>query len=565
MLIRLTINNVALIKHIELDFSGALNILSGETGAGKSIIVDSLMLLLGERYDKSILRYGEEKGFVEGVFAVNPQAAGILDEFGYEREDEIVVTRRFEQSGRNDIRINGRSANISMLRRLTSVLVDIYGQNEYQSLSKNSEHLRILQYYVRHNSADLVAEIGREYKNYLNIKKELASLGSDEERERNVDMLKFQLSEINKAAVKEGEEEELIETRRIITGSETISEELASAYASLYESDEGSAVDLVASAIGSLSALGGYGNQYKELAERLGAVSIELKDIAETVSDLVSEVDFDADALEKVESRLFLIRSLKRKYGDYNSMKDFYLKAKEHLDKLSNSKEHFEKLTADKVKSLDLLYKLSKELRKIRESGAKEYERLIEKELGELGMEGARFEIRFSDFPPRDKIDDFITAQGADSVEFYLSANKGQPLKPLMKIISGGEMSRFILAIKVVSSRTDDIPTMIFDEIDTGISGKIGQEVAKKLALISREHQVLCVTHLPQIASMADNHYFIEKKSVGNETITNVSPLDFDGQIDEISRLSGAKDISGQSLENARQMKEWSNSYKNGL
>lgn len=565
MLRNLKISNVALISFLELDFCGKLNILSGETGAGKSILVDSLMLLLGGRYDKTLLRYGAPSGYVEGIFDSSLSANEILDSFGFDDDEIIIISRKFYQDGKNEIRINGRAATTAMLKTLMAVLVDIYGQNEYQSLAKAAEHLRILDYYTRGKSMPIKEKIAEKYAQYKGIIKSLNELGSLDERERNIDMLKFQLEEINLAKVKPDEEDELIAARRMIASVEKISTAL-SAVSQLMDDEDGlSASDRVSVALKSLGTISDINKNFEELYERLNSVSIELSDICDSAVLELENLNFNMSDLDAVEKRLDTLRTLKRKYGDYAHMLRFKEQAEQTLFKLEHCEELFEKLNKDRVKVVSEIYQLSLILSDIRKKGAKDFEVKIVTELKDLGMPNSVFEIYFEDFPKTESGEQFISPSGMDKVEFYLSPNVGQPLKPLVKIISGGEMSRFMLALKVVSSQTDDIPTMIFDEIDAGISGKIGQEVAKKLATISRYHQILCVTHLPQIASMADNHYYIVKNVVENQTQTDVSLLDFTGEVGEISRLSGGKDISSRSEENARQMKKWSDDFKSSL
>ena len=566
MLNRLILHNVALIKHLELEFCGALNILSGETGAGKSIIVDGIMLLLGERYDKTVLRFGEEKGYVEGIFESTESSNTILEEFGFAADDDaVIINRTFKSDGKSDIRINGRSATISMLRKLTEVLVDLYGQHEHQSLSKPNEHVRILNYYVRHNTENLLNELEIEYARYLKISKDLKEIGSMSERERTIDMLKFQIDEIEKARIVEGEEDELLQKRKIYIDAEKIAEAISQAREALSFSDEENALQLVETAHSAINEISGISEIYQNLSERLDSVMIELDDIAETLGTQLEETEFSAEDLEQVENRLDKLRSMRRKYGDYAATMSFLDSAKHQLFTLENSSEIYEKLQKEKSMSLKKIYDISVKLSQIRRNGALEFENLIKSELSDLGMRGADFKVVFEELPTFENCEKFASPNGMDKAEFYLSANAGQPIKPLAKIISGGEMSRFMLALKVISSRLDDIPTMIFDEIDTGISGKIGQEVAKKLAAISRSHQVLCVTHLTQIAAMADNHYLITKSNINGTTETNVELLSEDGIIEEISRLSGSKDLSMKAFENAEHIKQWSNQYKNSI
>lgn len=562
MLKKLVINNVALISNLELEFCTFLNILSGETGAGKSIIVDSIMLLLGNRYDKTLLRFGATSGFVEGVFDSTFASNQLLNEYNIEQDDVVIINRKFNDEGKSEIRINGRIATTAMLKQLTAVFVDIYGQNEYQSLAKSSEHLRILDYYVRHNTITQLENIQIYMAELKSVQKQLKNLGNLSERERNIDMLKYQIEEIEKAAIKQGEEEQIIGYRKKVASVEKISGALSRLVNALSENENGeTAIGLIDEANNALSGISSYSYEYEELLKRLDSVSIELGDIAQCGQGELNNLEFDANELDKIEKRLDVVRSIKRKYGDFEKMKKFLSEAKEALFTLENCNDLYEKLIMQKSELVNKLYNYSLELSQIRRVGALKFEEEIKLELKSLGM-NSLFEIVFNNLPSLNECENYLSLNGLDNVEFYLSPNIGQPLKPLIKIISGGEMSRFMLALKVISSKNDEIPTMIFDEIDTGISGMIGQEVAKKLATISRYHQVLCVTHLPQIAAMADNHYFINKVITGENTFTTVELLNESSTIDELSRLSGAKDISAQSFINAAEMKKWSDNYK---
>ncbi|MCI8413210.1 MAG: DNA repair protein RecN [Clostridia bacterium] len=565
MLTRLAVHNLALIENMELSPCGQLNILSGETGAGKSIIVDGLMLLLGARYDKSLLRYGTESGYVEGVFDATVRARDVMNELGLDEDDQIIVTRRFFADGKNEIRINGRAATMSMLRALTATLVDIYGQNEYQSLIRTGEHLRILDYYIRNDCKAEKKEYADAYARYRETVAALGKIGDGAERIREIDLLRFQIDEINDAKTYESEEDELNERRNLITSAERIYAALGQSLQVLNEQDEGAASELVSQAQREIGSISSIKSTYAELYERLHAVSIELSDVCEVLRDESEGLHFDMNELDELEKRLDFIRSLKRKYGNFSAMNVFREKAQARLEFLENADEHYEALTREKKELTDRLYVLAQSVHDKRTRGAEEFARKIKKELNELGMENSDFRVVVSEFPARSEFEGKFGQNGADTAEFYLSPNAGQPLKPLVKIISGGEMSRFMLALKVISNQSDDIPTMIFDEIDAGISGITGRVVAKKLAMLSREHQVLCVTHLPQIASMADAHFFIYKRSEENNTVTNVVPLDGKGMIDEISRLSGSKGISEQSDTNAQTMKRWSDEYKASL
>jgi len=561
MLNKITLKNVALVKNLELDFTGGLNILSGETGAGKSILVDALMLLLGGKYDKTILRHGADDGFVEGIFDFTDRLGEVLDEFGFEKDEQLIVLRKFNSSGKTEIRLNGRSCTTLVLSRIMSSIVDIYGQNEYQSLAQKSMHLKILDGFLKGQASTITLKLKELFSSVLLINKELKKIGDESERARQVDLIRFSLKEIAKASIGETEEEELLSRRKIISSGEKIAQSLGET-AGVLSAGEPSVLALLDNAKHALGAIEGYSSGYSELFERLNSCFIELDDISSGVQGELEGLEFDPQELEKIEQRLDIIRTLKRKYGSFSDMQKFVAKNEALLDTLENGAENFEKLTKQKTKLLDEAFSLATKLSSIRQDGAKKLEDLILRELSDLGMAGAVFNIEFGDKIERANFEKHFSASGIDSPEFYFSANLGQPAKPLVKIISGGELSRFMLALKVVSASVDDIPTMIFDEVDTGISGKIGQEVAKKLASIAAFRQVLCVTHLPQIASMADSHFFIEKKAEGGETQTTVRLLDKNGEIEEISRLSGAKDISNTATANASQMKSWSSDFK---
>lgn len=566
MLTKLHIKNVALIADLELNFSSRLNIMSGETGAGKSIIVDSLMLLLGGKYDKTLLRFSQTQGFVEGVFDVDEPLKAKMLEYGLEDDELLIVNRKFNAEGKNEIRVNGKTFTTSMLKNLMASFVDIYGQNEYQSLNKPAEHLRILDYFVRGQAKELMDAIEAEYKNFRDIKRQMSELGNLSEREKNIDMYRYQIEEIENAKIRANEEEEIAQKRRLFSSGERIATALSETVSVLNGDETGeTASALIGAALQSLSGITDTKRIFSELYDRLNSVSIELDDIAESALNELTELNFDEREIDRVEKRYDVLLSLKRKYGGYEKMQKYLSDTKILLNKLENCAELYEKLSIAKEESRSRLYDLSMQLSKFRKEVAKDLSEKIMIELNELGMENSRFEIVFNELPDYDACEDLLSAKGFDKPEFYLSPNEGQPLKPLLKIISGGEMSRFMLALKVITSQTDDIPTLIFDEIDTGISGVIGQSVAKKLAKIAQHHQVLCVTHLAQIASMADNHFYIRKYIEQQQTYTDVRLLDENGMIEEISRLSGSKDISSQTIKNAEEMKTWSNNYKASL
>lgn len=560
MLRRLTVHNLALISDMEIEFDGNLNVFSGETGAGKSIIVDSLMLVIGARYDKSLLKFGEDKGFVEGVFEVDGQAR-ILDEFGIDGEDGIlIVTRKFFRDGRNEIRANGKQLTTAMLRELMQHFVDIYGQNEYQSLLKTSEQRKILDFYVFGRDSATLKVHGELYDEYKKVCAEMNSLGDAAARAQRIDILRFQIAEIENAAVADGEEDKLLERRHLLTASERIKNALAECYNDLDGHD--GAGETIGNAVHAMSTVSSFGEDFEALYDRLRSIAIEADDIAACVKDKLDEMDSSEAELDKIAARLDVIRALKNKYGPLQKMRKFSDDAKKELDRAENGEEEYARLskTADSLR--EKLYSSCVELSRLRHDGAAKLADSIVSELVDLGMPDSKFEVEFAACPTESEFVSRTTRAGFDEFEFFFSANAGQPLMPLAKIISGGEMSRFMLAIKLITGDLGNIDTMIFDEIDTGLSGAIGLGVAKKLCRLSRKRQVLCVTHLPQIAAMADTHLYIEKTAGDGETHTVVTPLDRDGQIGEVARLSGTRGVSATSIRNAEELKDWSDEYK---
>lgn len=560
MLQRITVHNLALIRDLEIEFSPELNVLSGETGAGKSIIVDSLMLLIGARYDKSMLKYGEDKGFVEGVFTCDDMTAA--ENAGIDAEDGmLIVTRKFFKDGRNDIRVNGKQMTTAMLRELMQSFVDIYGQNEYQSLLKVTEQRKILDFFVFGSDDGALKKQRELFDAHKAVLSEMNKLGDEQARAQRIDILKYQIDEIEQAAVKEGEEDKLLERRHILMSAERIKTALADSYGAI-DGDESGVSGQVSDAMRSLSAISALDDKYASLHERLRSVSIELDDIAECIKDEMESLDSGERELDEVVARLDKIRAIKSKYGAYDAMQRFLSEAKQELDRAENGAELFTELSAKEAKLRRELYENSELISEKRRSGAVVMQDRIMSELCDLGMAKSKFEVRFKPEPSIDEFLKTVTALGFDDIEFYLSPNAGMPPMPLAKIISGGEMSRFMLAVKLVSGNGGSIDTMIFDEIDTGISGAIGLSVAKKLCRLSRGRQVLCVTHLAQIAAMADAHFYIDKYDDEIGTVTRVTALDRDGQIGEVSRLSGTQGISSSSDKNAAEMKSWADGFK---
>ena len=562
MLCQLSIENIALIDKLELELKNGLNILSGETGAGKSIIIDSLNFVLGERADKSLIRFGTDKASVEAVFEdyLTPSIKDCLDDLGIEAEDVLILRRKMSADGKNECRINGRISTLSALKSLTELLVDIHGQHEHQSLLKSTNHIKLLDKLGEKKIATVKGEVEKNFDDYTSLKKEFLRFGNADERERKLDILSFQIDEIEKADVKDGEEDELLSARKRIRNMEKIISALEGAKNLLDGYDSQSVSASIKNANSLLNTISSYDENIVPIADRLDSCKVEITDISETLSDMLQKLDFDSRSAEQIEERLEVVRTILRKYGgSYESLQKFYEEATKEAQTLSNATERVERLETEIKVAAEKLFASAKELSQERRKIADKFEKDISKELCDLGMGGSTFKVEIDS---TDDVDQ-ISANGADSVEFMISPNVGEPLKPLAKIISGGEMSRFMLAFKNILAGVDDIGTMVFDEIDTGISGNISQVVSEKMCNISRARQVIAVTHMPSLASMADNHYLISKSTENGKTLTHVDLLKDD--TDEVARLIGGNDYSIYAVPHAKEMKANAQRYKDSL
>ena len=564
MLRSIYINNIALIKSQTLELCDGFHVLSGETGAGKSIIVDSLSLMLGEKFEKVLMRYGETVSRVEAVFDTTDRAREILSELDVDAEDLTIITRKVSDSGKSENRINGRTVTLSAVKQLGSVLLDICGQNEYQFLGSVGNHIKVLDAFSDGIIGELKIKLGDYLSELRRIEQKLDEIKDSEERADNIDFLKRKLNEIDKVKIYNGELEELEEKRRIYRSSGKIIEALSAAQNEMSAGSD-SLIGKLQGATRALSSISDLGEGYSDLVERLQSSLIELEDISDSIDEELESMDVRESDIDALEERIHKVRELIRKYGDYEGVIRKRAELDEKISFLENAEQLYDELNKNKRDLIKKSYNVSVKMSEVRKDSAKKLEKAVMSELNDLGMQNSEFKVNFAPIPSLADCDGAFTSSGLDKVEFYLSPNAGQPLKPLTNIISGGEQSRLMLALKVISGNSDMIPSLVFDEIDTGISGKIGLEVAKKLALLSRSHQVLCVTHLPQIAAMADKNYFISKSSVDGQTLTDVKQLDFARTVEEIARLSGGKDISQSAQTNAEEMKNWSENFKRQL
>ena len=543
MIESLHIQNIALIEDLTLNLEKGLNILSGETGAGKSIIIDSLNFVLGERADKTLIRNGAERAEVSAVFSsVSEDVEKSLEDLGI-TPDDVLILKRAMTKDRNECRINGAQVTLGMLKSIGEKLVDIHGQHEHQSLLKVSTHVHLLDAFGGEKIEKSKKKLQKTYNSYKELCNEFENIGDAATRERKLDVLNYQITELKEAELQEGEEEKLLADRKKFRNAEKILNAAQDANQLLNGGSDFSVVGAVNKAINLLNVAGAFDENLLKIAERLESAKIDVKDVADELESCLDDLSFDDYSLEKVEKRLEKVRQVVRKYGGtVEAANEFLKNAEEEYDFLINADARATKLEKEIGKTRSELLSDAEELSALRRKYAVSFEDEINKQLKELGMPSAKFNVSFDENDG--KTADDVTSNGFDKVEFLISANKGEPLKPLQKIISGGEMSRFMLALKNITARLDGIDTMVFDEIDTGISGYIAQVVAEKLYNISVSRQVIAVTHLPQLASMADNHYKIEKKETADKTITNVKKLDEDGELQEIARLIGGSTYS---------------------
>ena len=569
MIKNLVINNIALIDHMDLDFEQGLTVLSGETGSGKSIIVDSLAFVLGERADKTLIKYGEDAAEVTALFEVEQDSPVIakLSEFGYGEDTEILISRKMSVAGKNEIRIQGKTATLAILKEVCAELVDIFGQGQHLALLNEKNQLSVLDAFCNFNGVDV--QLRSELNPKLSaINRELKTFGgSDAERERLIDILKYQIDEIASANLSEEEETELLAMHKRMVNAEKLSTALGQAMQML--NGEQGAISQISQSCAHLRAITTLDETASGLESRLQSARLEIEDVSSQLDGILSTMDFSPAEVDKMEARLEHIRQLKRKYGgSVAEVLDFLSQSQVKYDNLVNSAERIEELNGQKKKVLEKMYALAQKKSAERKNTAQKLAARIMQELNDLGMRGTHFEVSFSDEPTFEEYCLSPSADGFDKVEFLMSANVGEPLKPLSKVISGGEMSRFMLAVKNITALAEKIPTMIFDEIDTGISGNMAQMVANKLANVSANnengYQCIVITHLPQIVAMADVNMYIHKFERDGKTHTSVDTLtDYERRAQEVSRLMGS--VGQHALVNAKELLDWSQKYKTGL
>ena len=546
MLSLLHIENIAVIESADISFDEGFNVLTGETGAGKSIVIDAISAILGERAYRDMIRTGTNKAAVRAVFADVPELNWFADN-GVEYDPETVIQREIHLDGKNVCRVNGSLVSVSILRKLGIQLINIHGQHDSASLFDEDNHLTFLDAFADNDA--LQSDYSEKYEAVAKLRREIDRMTMDEgEKVRRMETLKYQIAEIEKADLEAGEDEALEERRKILQNAEKLSNGMDTAVECLYGGDESDgAAGLLAQAEYALARLAKFSDNFAAMHDRVADLMYQVQDAAEEVRDARDELSYSADELERIESRLDVIHKLRRKYGvTCEDILTYLDKAKKELDDIEFADDHLERLKKNLKKAEKTAWEAAKELRKNRKETAESMSARILTELAQLDMPRVQFSCEFTETD--------LTANGADTVAFYMSANAGEALKPMSKVASGGELARIMLAMKNVLAEKDQVNTLIFDEVDTGVSGRAAQKVAEKLRAVAAHKQVLCVTHLPQLAALANTHLLIAKSERNGRTFTSVTPLDMEGRKKELARIIGGTNITETTLKSAEEM-----------
>jgi DNA repair protein RecN (Recombination protein N) len=563
MLTFLNISNIALIDELNVEFDRGLNLLTGETGSGKSIIVDALGVLVGGRFTSDLLKAGRDRGFIEGLFSVarNRGLERLLSDAGIEADraddTEIIIRRELAANGRNKIFINNQLATQSLLRELQPFLVDIHGQGDQQTLFNTTTHLELLDAFG--NVAALKEEVAACYKRWSSVKRELEAQGKeDAEKFQLIDILRFQIDELERTRLVVGEDEQLEEERRRLNNVEKLTTLCAESFGLIYEESD-SAITRIGQTARRVEELAGYESRFREYLEGLKTSRAMLEDLAFSLRDFADKLEFSPARLEEIENRLAELSRLKRKYGgSAETGLEHLARSQDRLRQIERSDEREAQLGAELAVASAAYVERARKLHHERVRSAKKFERAVEHDLAEVAMEHARFQAQIAAPPDSElKADDgagSFTASGIDRVEFYFSANVGEAIRPLAKVASGGEASRLMLVLKTVAGASEFPRTIVFDEIDSGIGGRVSEAVGVKLKKLSETNQVFCVTHQPQIARFADLHLLVRKDAIAGRTEISVDTLDRRGRVEEIARMLTGAEITETARRHAREM-----------
>jgi DNA repair protein RecN (Recombination protein N) len=552
MLVELGIKNFAIISSLRLQFHDGMTALTGETGAGKSIIIDAMGLLCGSRGSTDYIRQGSNKCSLEGLFEVptDSQFTELLHELGIETEDELLIVQRdISQSGKNICRVNGRTLTLSNLRRIGAFLVDIQGQNEHQELLQPDRHLHLLDQFGGKKFQELLAKYRQAFEKFQHLKQQMRKIQANEQSYvQRMDMLRFQQDEIANANLLPNEEEELTEERAKLGNYQKIVDSLAHSYA-LLTNDEGNSLDGIGAALTSMQDIAHLDSEYETVSENLQSAFYLLQEAAGDISRQFDSLSFDEGRLEEVNQRLELIHQLKRKYGQtVSEVLAYYEEITKELTESAYTEGQLEQLAKEVSAQEEVASHFAEQLHQERKKIAYKLSLAIVTELKELYMEHSQFEVRFMNSKK------ILQEDGFDEVEFYLTTNPGEPLKPLVKVASGGELSRMLLALKTIFSQNQGITSIVFDEVDTGVSGRVAQAIAEKIAKIAANSQVLCITHLPQVAAIADYQYYIKKEINQGRTQTIVSELEPQNRVYEIARMLAGSEVTELTMEHAKEL-----------
>ncbi|PLR72563.1 DNA repair protein RecN [Bacillus sp. UMB0728] len=553
MLSELSIKNFAIIEALSVSFEKGLTVLTGETGAGKSIIIDAIHLLVGGRGSSEFVRHGEQKAEIEGLFQIDGQDHPCYKksrEFGIDIEDGMVVLRRdISRTGKSVCRVNGKLVTISALREIGSTIIDIHGQHEHQELMDETLHLSLLDQFGSEEIMPALHEYREVFQSYEQTAKKLKNLSENEQQmAHRLDLIQFQLEEIEGAGLKINEDEELYEEKTKLGNFERIYDSMQAGYTALQGEQKG--LDWIGLVMGHLQEAAELDPEYKEMADAISNSFYMLEDVSSSLRSKLDFLEYDPARLNEIEERLTEINQLKRKYGKtIEEILEYASGIEEEIETLQNKETHIDQLQKELSSLQKDLSLEAEQLSRLRRKSAKKLTSLIHKELKELYMSKTVFEVKFEELSSRG-----YHRNGADKIEFYISTNPGEPLKPLSKVASGGELSRIMLALKSIFSKHQGVTSIIFDEVDTGVSGRVAQAIAEKIHHVSRDSQVLCISHLPQVAAMADTHLFIAKSTRDGRTKTTVKPLNSEDKIKEIGRMISGVEITDLTKEHAKEL-----------
>ena len=549
MLLEISIKNFAIIEAISLNFEKGMTVLTGETGAGKSIIIDAMNMMLGARATTDVIRHGAPKAEIEGLFSIeNSQALQeIFDEQGLELGDEIIIRREILQNGRSVSRVNGQMVNLSVLRAIGQHLVDIHGQHDQEELMRPQLHIQMLDEFGDTDFLELKQSYQTNFEAYRQMRKQLLEIKKNqEEHKARIEMLEFQMAEIESAALQPGEDLKLNQERDKLLNHKNIADTLTNAYTML-DNEEFSSLANVRSAMNDMESLEEYDAEYREISTSLSESYYVLEDVTKRLDDIIEDLDFDGNCLMQIESRLDLIHAITRKYGgNVDDVLLYFAKITEEYNLLTGNNLSSEDMEAE-LKQLEVsLVDLASKLASARHNLAQQLEIEIQQELKDLYMDKARFQVQFT----KGK----FSREGNESVEFYISTNPGEDFKPLVKVASGGELSRLMLAIKSAFSRKEGKTSIVFDEVDTGVSGRVAQAIAQKIHKIGHHGQVLAISHLPQVIAIADYQFFIEKISNEHSTVSTVRLLTVEERVEEVAKMLAGENVTEAALSQAREL-----------